>query len=502
MPPLEALLKGLAIPILAGDPSGVEVERVTDDSRRAAPGGLFVAIEGTTMDGHAYLAQAAQGGAAAALVTQNLNELPVDCGSMRLIRVAEARRALALIAQRLAGDPSHAMTVVGVTGTKGKTSVAYLMEAIFEAAGMITGVMGTVSYRWAGHVELEPAPQTTPSPTDLADYLRRMREAGVRAVAMEVSSHAIEQRRADGIRFAACAMTNLTHEHLDYHHTMEDYARAKERLFTELLPENPDGVAVLNLDDEVSRRFVTTTRARHVLGFSMSRGNAHVCLKSLRQDADGMTLEVAALGQTLDLRTPMLGTFNAANCLAALALGLAVGIDPKAIAAGIAKMPGAPGRFEFVRAGQPFGVIVDYAHAPDPLEKLLENARALTPAPGRLIVVFGAGGDRDNSKRPMMGEAAARLADVTILTDDNPRTEDREKIAAMVAEGIRAGLRAGHQWHQELDRRRAIEEAIKMAKEGDTVVIAGKGHENYQIVGKEKHHFDDREVAREILMAL
>jgi UDP-N-acetylmuramyl-tripeptide synthetase len=494
MPPLDALLADLDIRPQTGEANGIDVRTVTDDSRRCAPGTLFVAVEGTQADGHAFLAQAAEKGAAAALVAR---ETPPPNG-MPLIHVGDTRRALARIAQRLAGDPSHAMTVVGVTGTNGKTTVAYLMEAIFEAAGMTSGVMGTINVRWAGHVERESS-QTTPSPTDLADYLRRMREAGVKGVAMEVSSHAIEQRRADGIRFAAAALTNLTQDHLDYHRTMAAYAAAKERLFTDLLAENPESVAVLNVDDATGRAFVKSTRARRVLTTSAdpARGNAHVRARRVEQDANGTTLELAAMGRKLTLRTPMIGTFNVANCLTATGLALAVGIGDDAIAAGLATMKGAPGRFEPLRCGQPFTVLVDYAHTPDSLEKLLVNARGITL--GRLIVVFGCGGDRDNTKRRPMGRFAAALGDEIIVTNDNPRTEDPERIYGMIEQGVREGLRGNKPWHKQLDRRKAIEQAIALAREGDTVVIAGKGHEDYQILGKEKIHFDDREVAREIL---
>jgi UDP-N-acetylmuramoyl-L-alanyl-D-glutamate--2,6-diaminopimelate ligase len=502
MPPLPSLLADLAIiPPGGAHPPAVDIQAVTDDSRRCAPGTLFVAIEGTQADGHSFLPQAAAGGAAAAIVAR---DVPSPPPGLPLIRVENTRRVLALIAQRLAGDPSHAMLVVAVTGTKGKTTVAYLMEAIFAAAGMTPGVFGTVNYRWPGHVEA--APNTTPSPTELADSLRRMREDGVKAVAMEISSHAIEQHRADGIRLAAAAMTNLSHEHLDYHKTMAEYGRAKERLFTELLPANPDGIAVLNMDDETARGFVKSAGTRRVLTFSLDprRSNAHVWAREVAVEPAGMRLELNALGRRLTLRTPMLGTFNAANCLTAAALGLAVGIAPEAVAAGIAAMPGAPGRFEFVNAGQPFRVIVDYAHTPDSLRQLLENAREITP--GRLIAVFGCGGDRDNTKRAPMGRHAAQLADEIIVTNDNPRTEDPERIFEMISEGVRDGLRGGpsgkRPWHKQLDRRAAIEHALSLAREGDTVVIAGKGHEDYQILGKEKIHFDDREVAMEILSGM
>ena len=496
MPDLAALLTSLKIKTLSPCRAGIQIHAVAEDSRRAGPGVLFVAIQGSAADGHAFLESAAAAGSPAALVGRAGLKAPAG---MALILVESPREALARLAQNLAGDPSHAMKVIGVTGTNGKTTVTYLLDSIFKAAGLKSGVIGTIAYRWPGHEEV--ANNTTPSPVTLADCMARMRAEGVGAVAMEVSSHAIDQFRAHGIRFAAAGLTNLTQDHLDYHTTMEAYEAAKGRLFTELLPENPDGVAVINIDDDAGKRYLAQVGAERALTFSLSETAAGLSLTSLTQLRDGSRLDVRdPQGIARNLITPLYGLFNAQNALAAAALALAAGIEWEAITAGLRAASPAPGRFEMVRAGQPFPIVVDYAHTPDALEKLLHNARGL--ASRRLIVVFGAGGDRDPTKRAPMGRAAARLADVIIVTNDNPRTEKPEPIAAKIAEGIGERGRAGLEWEILLDRRAAIRKAVAMAAPGDAVVIAGKGHEDYQILGKEKTHFDDREEARAAVLGL
>jgi UDP-N-acetylmuramoyl-L-alanyl-D-glutamate--2,6-diaminopimelate ligase len=496
MPDLATLLAALDIKPQSPCPAGLAVSAVAEDSRQAGPGVLFVAIEGAAADGHSFLEAAAQSGSPAALVSRQ--DLKAPAG-MALVRVERTREALARIAQHLAGDPSHAMKVVGVTGTNGKTTVTYLLDSIFRAAGLKSGVIGTIAYRWPGHEEV--ANNTTPSPVTLADRMARMRADGVGAVAMEVSSHAIDQYRAHGIRFAAAGLTNLTQDHLDYHHTMEAYETAKGRLFTEILPENPKGIAVLNIDDDAGRRYLAQVGAEKALTFSLSDPAAGLSLHSITQLREGSRLDVRdPQGQVRKLLTPLYGLFNAQNALAAAALALAAGIEWDAIAAGLEHATPAPGRFEMVRAGQPFPIIVDYAHTPDALEKLLYNARGL--ATRRLIVVFGAGGDRDPTKRAPMGRAAARLADVVIVTNDNPRTEAPEPIAETIAGGIRERGRSDLEWEILLDRRAAIGKAVALAQPGDAIVIAGKGHEDYQILGKQKTHFDDREEARNAVTTL
>lgn len=492
--PLKTLLAEANLRVAPAVPGDLLVGAVSEDSRRCGPGVLFVAIEGTHEDGSVYLADAAARGCPAALVARR------DTAAAPLLpcfQVDNPRRALALIAHRLAGDPSQKMTVVGVTGTNGKTTVAYMMEAIFKAAGMEPGVLTTVNMRWKDTIEV--ASQTTPSPTVIADRMARMERDGVRAVAMEVSSHALDQHRCDGIRFAAGALTNFTQDHLDYHHDMEQYKKAKERFFTEVLPVNPDAVAVLNMDDAAGREFARSTLCKRKIGYSLGHGNAPLSVQSLRCRArGGMTIGIDYHDRRIEIETPLTGLFNAVNCVTATGLALAVGIDPEAIRCGLAAMTGAPGRFERVEAGQPFPIIVDYAHTPDSLEQLLLNARGL--ARRRLIAVFGCGGDRDPLKRPLMGQVAARLAHQLIITNDNPRTEAPENIAKAIADGVKAGTTSEVKWEVLLDRRAAIRRAIALADKGDVVVIAGKGHEDYQILGKTKTHFDDREEAREAVL--
>jgi UDP-N-acetylmuramyl-tripeptide synthetase len=468
------------------------IAAVTDRAQDCTPESLFVAIAGVKADGHSFLGEAAARGAKAALVGRRDVKAP---HGMTLLTVPNTRRALALAAQHLAGDASRAMTVLGITGTKGKTTVSYLLEAIFEKAGLKSGILGTVNYRWNGHVAVGVAPQTTPSPMELARYFAQMKAEGVQAVAMEVSSHAIDQCRIDGIKFDAAALTNLTRDHLDYHQTVEQYIQAKERLFTEVLPaSNPDAVSLLNLDDPSGRRFKASARTARTLGFSMFRREAELLGDQITFIPGGLRIDGTWQGEPIRLHTPMHGLFNVQNCLTAAGLALLGGIPLAAVQAGLASTHGAPGRFEPVKAGQPFPVIVDYAHTPDSLLQILLSARGLVQR--RLIVVFGAGGDRDPGKRPLMGQAAARLADEVIVTNDNPRTENPQKIADAVAKGVRENAGSGLHWKIELDRRQAIREAIAMAREGDVVLIAGKGHENYQILGEKKIHFDDREEAR------
>ncbi|MEN6627280.1 MAG: UDP-N-acetylmuramoyl-L-alanyl-D-glutamate--2,6-diaminopimelate ligase [Candidatus Sumerlaeia bacterium] len=493
--PLKALLAEANLRAGSPVPPDLQITSVTEDSRRCGPGVLFVAIEGNAADGNQFLADAAGRGAAAALVGHRDGvPTPLPC-----IQVDNPRRALALCAHRLAGDPSRKMTVVGITGTNGKTTVAYMMESIFKAAGMEPGVLTTVNMRWKGKIEV--ANQTTPSPTVIADRMARMQADGVRAVAMEVSSHALDQHRCDGIRFAAGALTNFTQDHLDYHKDMPTYKKAKERFFTEVLAANPEAVAVLNIDDAAGREFRNSSLSRRKIGYSLSHGTTDLSVRSLRcHTRGGMKITASWEGREIEIDTPLTGLFNAINCLTATALSLAVGIDIDAIREGLARMTGAPGRFERVDAGQPFPIIVDYAHTPDSLEQLLLNARGL--ARRRLIAVFGCGGDRDPLKRPLMGQAAARLAHQIIITNDNPRTEPPESIAKAIADGVKQSIGPDQKWEILLDRRAAIRRAVAMAQKGDVVVLAGKGHEDYQIVGKEKHHFDDREEAKAAVKAI
>lgn len=486
---LRDLLAGLDVVEQRGADE-VEVCAVVHDHRDVRPCALFACIRGTTTDGHAHAAAAAAAGASSLLVEELL---PLDVPQAR---VPSVRRALGPVAARFHGEPSRAMRVVGVTGTNGKTTTAHLLEAIGAAAGETTGLIGTVGTRIAG--ESFPPGRTTPEATDLQSLLARMRDAGVGFVAMEVSSHALAQHRVDATRFASACFTNLSHDHLDFHGTMDAYFEAKARLFT---PEFTAHVAV-SVDDEWGR--VLAGRARgaglDVWSFSVDAPEADVGAERVVHEPSGtaFTLESRRDGARVEVRTALVGPFNVANALAAATAARAAGVPLDAVARGLAAPVVVPGRLERVDAGQPFTVLIDYAHTPDALERVLGAARALA-APGAAVsVVYGCGGDRDRAKRPLMGEVAARLADRAYLTSDNPRSEDPQSIA----DDVLAGVPAGREPLVELDRRRAIRRALGDAAAGDVVVVAGKGHETGQTARGVTVPFDDRVVAREELEAL
>jgi UDP-N-acetylmuramoyl-L-alanyl-D-glutamate--2,6-diaminopimelate ligase len=473
----------------------VEIEALAYDSRKAGPGALFFCVPGEKVDGHEF-AQAAVGAGAVALVVER--ELDLDAAQ---VVVDDARAAMAPLAARFFGDPTEELRVVGVTGTNGKTTTAFLVGEILAAAGTQCGLLGTVKQVVAG-VE-EEVERTTPEAIDLQATFRRMLEGGDRACAMEVSSHALVLRRADAIRFEVALFTNLTQDHLDFHRDMEDYFRSKWLLF-EMGPR----LAIVNVDDEYGRRLAAEIEC---LTFSAEgREGADFFARDVSFDANGSgfgvvrpadgrgaTLAPDWPGEGLSVRTRLPGDFNVANALGALLAALALGVDPQAAATALAAAALPPGRLEPVDEGQPFAVLVDYAHTPDSLENVLRAARRLTR--GKVISVFGAGGDRDRGKRPHMGRAGAELSDLAVVTSDNPRSEDPE---AIVAE-ILAGVDARGEVEVEPDRRAAIALALARARPGDSVVIAGKGHEQGQeFENGRKLPFDDRRVAREELRKL
>jgi UDP-N-acetylmuramoyl-L-alanyl-D-glutamate--2,6-diaminopimelate ligase len=452
-------------------------------SDRAGAGDLFCCIRGERADGHDFAPQAVARGVAALLVERAL-DLPVP-----QIIVRDGRLGMAIAAARLAGDPSHDLTVVGVTGTNGKTTSAFLLRSVLEAAGRPCGLLGTVEMRVGGRVE--SAGRTTPESVDLQNLLRRMRDAGDRACAMEVSSHALAQRRVAGVRFAAALFTNLTRDHLDYHADVEDYYLAKRGLFVRPPEEgeNPPGAG--NMDDPFGRRLVAEAGA---LGFAVD-SPADVRPERLEMHARGFSARFATPRGPLDVESPLRGRFNVSNVSGVVAVGELLELDHAAVAAGVAAVQGVPGRLEPVDAGQTFQVLVDYAHTPDSLENVLRTARDLVGG-GRLLVVFGCGGDRDRGKRPEMGRVARELADVAIVTSDNPRSEDPEAIIAEILSGAASG---SAELVVEEDRRAAIDLAVRRARSGDVVLIAGKGHESGQERGGVVTPFDDRDVARAAL---
>jgi UDP-N-acetylmuramoyl-L-alanyl-D-glutamate--2,6-diaminopimelate ligase len=488
MATLEALITGLQYERLQG--SGTcRIAGVTSDSRKVQPRWAFVAIQGGRADGYAYIAQALTRGAVALVVDR-----PLDLSSaphVACLRVSDSRQALAHLAAAFYGHPSHQLCLVGITGTNGKTTSSYLLEAVLRAHGSMPGVIGTVTYRYAGHEQ--PAGQTTPASEDLQRLLREMVDGGISHCIMEVSSHALVQHRVWGCRFAAALFTNLTQDHLDYHQDMSAYYAAKARLFTAYQP----GVAVLNRDDPAGEKLLRETPVPVITyGFSPE---ADVGVEQLEMDATGITLTVRVQRQHFGVRSRLIGRHNAYNILGALATARGLELDLDRAIAGIETLRTIPGRFERVDAGQPFTVLVDYAHTDDALRNVLHAARGI--ATGRVIVVFGAGGDRDRSKRPAMGRMAAQHADIAVITSDNPRTESPTAIIRAIEAGYLESGQAS-QYHVIADRARAICKAIGLARAGDVVVIAGKGHEAYQIIGSERIPFDDRQVALEALRRL
>lgn len=492
---LRELISGIEARATRGD-LDAEIASLAYDSRKVGPGTLFFCVPGEKVDGHEFAAGAVEAGAVGLVVER---ELEVDVAQ---VVVPSARAAMAPVAARFFGDPSGELRVVGVTGTNGKTTTAFLIREVLEAAGIQCGLLGTVR-QVVGGVE-EEVERTTPEAIDLQSTFRRMLDAGDRACAMEVSSHALALHRADAIHFEVAIFTNLTQDHLDFHADMEDYFQAKRLLF-EMAPE----VAVVNADDEYGRRLAAEFDC---VTFSATGVEATVIARDVSFDPTGSSFKAtwgptgrkAAHTSTLrpidgevEVRTGLPGAFNAANALGAFGAALALGVAPDAVAAGLARAERVPGRFEPIDEGQGFAVLVDYAHTPDSLENVLRAARGLGGR--RLISVFGAGGDRDRSKRPKMGRAAGSLSDLAIVTSDNPRSEDPD---AIIAE-ILAGVENGAEVEVEPDRRAAISRALKRARRGDTVVIAGKGHEQGQeFENGRKVPFDDREVAREELRRL
>jgi len=471
------------------------VTAVTYDSRQAGPGAVFVALRGVNADGASFALEAITRGAVAVVSEVSA---PRDV-TRPWIQVPDARLSLATLAATLYHHPSEELTLVGITGTNGKTTTSYLLTSIFEAAGIRCGRIGTVGYR-IGSREFEAA-RTTPEAPELQRMLREMVTDGCGACVMEVSSHALTLRRADRLHFAAAIFTNLTRDHLDFHRDMEAYFIAKRRL-AELLPES--GIAVTNVDDRRGREFAAA--ARHAVTYAID-APADVRPGPLKFSLDGLAFDVRTPRGTLRVTSPLVGRPNAYNILAAVAAAMALDVPFSAIEKGVAQLSDVPGRFQVVSGpADDVRVVVDYAHTDDALKNLLETARPL--AAGRVVTVFGCGGDRDRSKRPLMGAVAARLSDLVIITSDNPRSEDPDRIIDEVKRGIvlpadrtSAGARAPRStpYLAISDRKAAIERAIRDAAPGDLVLIAGKGHEKYQVIGERTLPFDDVEVARAAL---
>ncbi len=480
----------------------VELSGITDDSREVAPGRLFVAVKGQQVDGHAFVAQVCRqqiGGVVVQAPFQTSSRVRKQ-GGPAWIEVKDSRKALGRLAAGFFQRPSQSLCMVGVTGTNGKTTVAHVSQAILERGGHRTGLMGTVGY----HVgtEYQAASHTTPGAVPLQAFLHRMVDAGMDTAVLEVSSHALALDRVEGCEFDVAVFTNLTQDHLDFHETMESYYHAKSRLFRDyVVPASKTGPkrAIINIDDDWGVRLHAETTVP-VWTYSLHR-QADLYATNVSLSMDGTRFTAHTPRGSWDVESALVGEHNVSNLLAGIGVGLARGLSPDDVRQGIRGFRTVPGRFESVEAGQAFSVIVDYAHTEDALARLLAAARQLGWE--RIITVFGCGGDRDPGKRPTMGRIAAQRSDVVFLTSDNPRTEDPEAILRDIEQGVQ-GLSASERGASYVipDRRAAIRAALLEARPGDMVLIAGKGHEDYQIIGATRHRFDDREVVRELLAGL
>jgi UDP-N-acetylmuramoyl-L-alanyl-D-glutamate--2,6-diaminopimelate ligase len=481
---------------LAGDVSSIQY-----DSRLCREGSLFVAVPGLKLDGHAFIPQAVAAGARFVVCERFVDAPP----GAAMIRVENARRALGLLGRNFYGDPSAGLCLVGVTGTNGKTTITYLLESIFEAAGFRAGVVGTINYRYAG--EKLPAPNTTPESLDLQRILREMAARGVTHVVMEVSSHALDMGRVEYCRFQAGVFTNLTRDHLDYHRTMEEYYHAKKRFFAEVLSHDPGIHRIVNIDDPWGKRLIGESGAS-AASYGIDTP-ADFTTDEVELSIRGIHAKICTpRAGRIPVRSPLIGRFNLYNILAAAAAARLLGIPPNAVREGIERLRNVPGRMERIsRPGEP-AVFVDYAHTEDALKRVLQNLVEFRK--NRIITVFGCGGDRDRGKRPLMGKAAVSYSDLTILTSDNPRSEDPLVIIEEIEKGIDSvrrhpprdlDLLKGRAYTVIPDRVSAIEAAIRAARSTDIVLIAGKGHEDYQIVGGRVLPFDDRRIGRQVLDA-
>ena len=464
--------------------SDPEIRRVVHDSRRVCPGDLFFAIRGAKADGLEHVAEAIARGAVAVAA-----EAPAPRGvAVPWVRVPQARRALALAAARFAGDPAERLVLAGVTGTNGKTTTALLLQSLLARRFGAAAFLGTIGYR-IGRREL-PADRTTPDATLLQDLLAESVREGIPAASMEVSSHALALDRVEGCRFDLAVFTNLTRDHLDFHRDMESYYAAKRRLFD---LRKPQATAVVNAADPYGRRLAGEIGGR-VLTYSAAGAGADVLAQSARCDLSGTSFDAVTPAGRFHVTSPLLGRFNVDNLLAAAAGGLALGLPPDEVAAGLGAVRSVPGRLERIDAGQPYAILVDYAHTEDALSRLLSAVRELTDR--KIILVFGCGGDRDRGKREPMGRVAGTLADIPIATSDNPRSEDPEAILSEVERGLVAS--GATKYLRIADRREAIRAAIDLANPGTVVVLAGKGHETTQVIGDREEPFDDRAIAAEL----
>jgi UDP-N-acetylmuramoyl-L-alanyl-D-glutamate--2,6-diaminopimelate ligase len=482
---LSELIRDVNAVSIEGNPS-TDIRSIEYDSRKAGPGTLFLAIRGHKTDGNVFIPEVMKRGAAAILTDQPAVTAAVG-GAAAVVTVPDARKAMALVADRFYGSPQESLIMTGITGTNGKTTTSYLVRSIFETAGIGCGLIGTIRHLVGG--ETIDSLNTTPEAPDIHSFLARMAAAGQGACVMEVSSHALTLSRIHGIRYRAAAFTNLTRDHLDFHGDLMSYLDAKSILFSEL---SGDSTAVINGDDPSADHIKLVSRGGRVITFGFDSGN-DMHPVSLELQANGSRAEVATPWGPLEVTLSLPGRFNVMNAMTAAGIALACGIPREMVTRGLTALRAVDGRFQTVEAGQDFSVIVDYAHTPDALERILAAAREITR--GKLISVFGCGGDRDRGKRPLMGGISSRRADFSVVTSDNPRTEDPLAIIA----DITAGMNGTANYEVIPDRASAIRRALELAHPGDAVVIAGKGHEDYQIIGTARIHFDDAETAHRIL---
>lgn len=493
--PLDKLFAsaGVAATDWIGNPRTV-VTGLQTHAQRVARNDLFVALNGVSTDSHMLVGEAVRRGAAAVLVEREAEPIPGVC----VVRTPDTRRALGALAQAFHGFPARAMAVCGVTGTNGKTTVTHLLRTILAGAGRRVGLVGTLGAHWEGGSR--DLGMTTPGPLALAEVLAAMERARVDSVVMEVSSHAIDQKRIASIPMHIGVLTNVSQDHLDYHGDFESYREVKKRLFKDFVARTPGSVSCFNADDPTGAEMAAEHDGARMAFSADADADCLVRARNVAWRPDGTDFDLAIGRAAVRVRGGIIGPFNLSNMLAAACAAHALGLDLGQIADGLEAFEGAPGRFERIDAGQPFLAIVDYAHTPDALEKVLRAARRLTL--GRLICVFGAGGNRDRGKRPLMGRVAGELSDLVVVTSDNPRNEDPEDIARHIEEGLRlSGLRPACS-QRVLDRRQAIERAVNLASPGDCIVVAGKGHEATQEVEGVFHPFDDREALRAALSAL
>ncbi|MBN1573796.1 MAG: UDP-N-acetylmuramoyl-L-alanyl-D-glutamate--2,6-diaminopimelate ligase [Deltaproteobacteria bacterium] len=497
---LDKLIEGVKTVKVTGD-TGVEIGGIFYDSREVIPGGLFFAVRGLKTDGHNFIDDAVAKGAAALVVEEDIAVFGVTT-----VRVPDTRAAMGYFADRFYDHPSMDLKLIGVTGTNGKTTVCYIVEEIIRAANKSPGVIGTIDYRYL-RKSIVP-PHTTPEAVDLLKLMREMVEGGVTFVVMEVSSHALDMNRVDQCMFDAAVFTNLTQDHLDYHGTMEEYFESKARFFTELVGREKETVSVINIDDPWGKKLLSRIDGR-IVTFGLGKG-ADIYPKSFESDTGGVRGEIVTPNGSFNFNSNLLGKHNIYNILSAVGAALGAGIGMDAVRRGINGRITVPGRLEAVDRGQDFLVLVDYAHTDDALRNVISTLKPLTE--GRLITLFGCGGDRDRNKRPKMAAAAVDLSDKVIVTSDNPRTEEPDKIIEDILKGFEGaeiqkvdpthGVFGGKDRAYVVipDRREAIAFAVSEAEKGDILLIAGKGHEDYQIIGTKKYPFDDRIEAEKGLM--